>query len=95
MDVKMYAIYDDAVSEYLTPFFANSDKQAMQVLRSSLAKESQLVMYPSNYTLWRLGDLDTEQGIVTQGSKSEVSSLAELIPPALKQYALDGTTFGL
>ena len=91
MDVKMYAIYDDAVSEYLTPFFANSDKQAMQVLRSSFAKESQLVMYPANYTLWRLGELDTESGIVTQGSKSEVVDMVNLIPVGLQQYAVDGS----
>lgn len=91
MNVKMYAIHDEAVGEYLTPFFANSDKQAMQVLRSSFAKESQLVMYPANFSLWLLGDMDTTEGIIVQGQKCEVCSLASLIPPALKEFALDGT----
>lgn len=90
MLVQMYAIYDDAVGEYLTPFFANTDKQAMQILRSSFSKESQLVMYPSNYTLWLLAKLDTVDGDLLI-EKSQVSTLVNLIPPALKEFALDAS----
>lgn len=91
MNIKMYAIYDESISEYLTPFFAQSDKHAISTVKSSLSKDSTLVLYSGSFSLWCLGDFDTEEGLLSQGSMSEVCSIVKILPSALYNYVLDGS----
>lgn len=95
MNMKMYAIFDDKIGEFLTPFFAPSDKHATKIVRDSFSSESQLVLYPGDYTLQRLGDFDTEKGLLSQDSMSEVCSIRSLVPVSLRRFVLDGSYGGV
>lgn len=95
MNMKMFAIFDDKIGEFLTPFFAPSDKHAVKIVCGSFSPESQLVFYPSDYTLQCLGDFDTEKGLLSQGSMSEVCSIRSLVPVPLRRYVLDGSYGGV
>lgn len=94
-NVKMYAIYDSKINEYLTPFFAPGDKHALRILSGSLVGDSQLLLYPSDYSLWCLGDFDTEEGLLSQGAMKEISSIRNLVPVSLRSSALDGSFGGV
>ena len=89
--MKIYSIYDIATEQYAPPFFADNDKIAKKIVKGSFVAGSMLLQYPGDYVLWMLGDFDVEQGIITQGNKSELCSLSELVPPSLHDSVLDGS----
>lgn len=91
MNIEMYAIYDESIGEYLTPFFCQNEKHAISTVKSSLSKDSTLVLYAGSYFLWCLGDFDTEEGLLCQGRKSEVCSIVKILPSALYNFVLDGS----
>ena len=93
-DIKMYAIFDSKTNEYVTPFFAAGDKHALRILSGTLVGDCQLLLYPSDYSLWCLGDFDTEAGLVSQGSMKLISSIRNLVPVSLRTRALDGSFGG-
>lgn len=90
--MNMYAIYDKKVDSYLTPFFAEDDKFAKRIVVNSLSAQSAFVQYPSDYVLCFIALVDLSSGSIRQEHDAEgISLVKDLIPVALKKYALDGT----
>lgn len=89
----MYSIFDRPTQEHALPFVAGTDEAAFRMVRGSLAPQSQLVLYPSDYAIVQVGFFDSETGIVEPVYKV-VEEIKSLIPTGLREYALDGTFFG-
>lgn len=88
----MYAIYDKKVDSYLTPFFAEDEKFAKRIVVNSLSAQSAFVQYPSDYVLCFMAVVQLHSGLVHQANDPEgVALIKDLIPVALKKFALDGT----
>lgn len=88
--MNLYCLYDSKVKEFVTPFFAPSDDHASQVVRNSFAKNSHLVLYPSDYSLYIMASFDETTGDITP-DKREILSISHIIPLSLRKYCLDGT----
>ena len=94
MKQKIYSIYDRATSDHAMPFVAGSDEVAFRMVRGSFAPQSQLILYPSDYSVVQLGNFDSETGIVEPEYKV-VEVISALITVGLREYALDGTFGGV
>lgn len=95
MNMKMYSVFDNKIDEFVTPFFAESDKQAMRMIQNSLGSQSQLVLYPADYELFCLAEFNSGDGQLTGVNKHSVSKVIKLIPIGLRKFALDGSFGGV
>lgn len=90
MKQNVYSIYDRATMDYSTPFFAVTNEAALRAVKGAFNSQSQLVLYPSDYVIYVLGEFDSESGSILSIVK-EVMEIKNLIPASLRQFALDGT----
>lgn len=92
MRITVYAMYDKATKQYTTPYFADRDEVAKRILLNSLSAQSQLVLYPSDYSLYMVGVFCDETGSLHPVSEPQlVCEMRNLIPVGLRKYAIDGT----
>lgn len=66
MNLKIYAIYDTKAENFNTPFFMNTNGQAIRAF-ADLANDtnSTINKHPADYRLFLIGDFDTDSGTVT------------------------------
>lgn len=89
--MKIYSIYDTATEQYAPPFFADNIKIAHKIVRQSIVPGSVLLQYPGDYHLWYLGDINLDDGTISQDDKVDLCCLSELVPPSLYDSVLDGS----
>lgn len=66
MKMCLTAIKDIAVGLFMKPVPVNSTVEAQRAfMTESVNPKSQINMYPTDLSLWYLGDIDMETGIVT------------------------------
>jgi len=89
--VKVFALHDSAVKTFFPPngerFTANAIRSFEQACRQ---EGSQLALYPSNFQLYELGEMDDETGILEAHSPVRlVASATEFarksVTPQLKE----------
>jgi len=69
---KMVAVWDNALQEYLNPFFVPALGVAIRSFGDEARKQdSPIHAHPECYTLCHLGDFDTETGEITPRSDQE------------------------
>lgn len=90
MKHNVYSIYDRATMDYSTPFFAVTDEAAIRAVKGAFNPQSQLILYPSDYVVYVLGEFDSESGSILSVVR-ELKEIKNLIPVSLREFALDGT----
>lgn len=101
MVLGIFSVYDVKSNQYFSPFYAKNFELAKRSLTLSFNSESMLVHYPSDYSLWLLGEFDDEDGVITTvvidddgnsvPARERLVEIRELIPESLQQFALDGS----
>lgn len=64
MRLKLYAIHDQAVKEFIGPEVCKTHAEAERKFRMNVNKEENGFLYanPENFNLYHIGDYDTEKG---------------------------------
>lgn len=66
MKMIMYSIYDSAVECFARPMFVNTQAQIMRMLKDEMENaDSSLAKHPYDYALFRVGEFNDSDGIVT------------------------------
>ena len=91
MIYRLFSVYDEKTKTYTVPFFAQTNEIAKRTVLGSFSSTSQLVLYPSDYILYCLGSIDDTTGAIEPVSAIRINAISELIPVALRKFALDGT----
>lgn len=60
----IYAVHDSVVGEYNTPFLCNSQELAIRMIVVAAQRDDSVRTNPDDYTLWCLGEMDTESGVI-------------------------------
>lgn len=67
MKVQIISVYDAAVGEYLQPTQVRTTLEGLRAFKDAVNNpQSDFHKWPSDYTLFNLGEFDTETGIFTQ-----------------------------
>lgn len=75
--MKMFAVYDSKVEAYMTPFFMRSRGEALRAWETTVNDEkSSMHRYPSDYTLFEIGEYDELCGIATSHASKVSLGLA-------------------
>jgi len=65
METHIFTVYDSAASRFLEPFCAPTIEFAMREFKTAANQEGhQFAKYPSDYTLFHIGQFDAEKGKV-------------------------------
>lgn len=63
MKLNFYAIFDKAIGAYMRPFVMQADGQAIRMFHDECVNaDSPLSKHPEDYTLFRLGSFDDNEG---------------------------------
>jgi hypothetical protein len=64
---KIFAVYDSKAASFMTPYFALNQGLAIRSF-AHLARDqnSYVSSFPTDFTLFELGSIDLENGIMTQ-----------------------------
>lgn len=63
--MKIYAVYDEKAEMFGTPQFFKSDGMALRTLQDMVTQnESIIANHPEDFSLYRLGDYDDNQGLL-------------------------------
>lgn len=66
MKLKMYGIYDDKAITFGHPFFQPREEMAIRMMHSLVNdQDTQHAKHPKDFSLYELGEYDTDTGIVT------------------------------
>lgn len=79
---KIFAVYDSKAASFMTPYFALNQGLAIRSF-SHLARDhnSYVSSFPADFTLFELGTIDLESGIMTQHDHAQnLGSAAAFIP---------------
>lgn len=86
--MEMYAIRDEKMGLYMTPFFSPNLITAMRNLTGALRqKDSMLAQFPGDFSLYKLADFDKETGLFQANEPkfmATISSLAQQEVPSGK-----------
>ena len=63
MMFKMYAIKDE-LSEFASPLAIQDDAQAKRYFRYEVSKTKLMSDNPEDFSIWEVGDFDSETGVV-------------------------------
>lgn len=81
MNLSVFALYDQKAKAFLQPFFLPNEEVAKRAMTQHLQNpDTEISKFPSDYTLFQLGDYDDNTGEI-KPEKTPVCSLVELIPP--------------
>ena len=65
MKMNFYSIFDSAVNAYMRPFVMQADAQAIRMLGDeSVRADSDISGHPEDYSLFRLGSFDDNEGLL-------------------------------
>lgn len=63
---KIFTVYDSKIESYQSPFTANHKGYALRDFeRVANDKSTQIGQYPSDFTLFEIGEYDTQTGKIT------------------------------
>lgn len=65
MKMCVFAVYDKAVSLFMSPIFMRSEAEAVRALRVAMAGDHAFTQSPDDYALYDLGEFDEAQGLFT------------------------------
>ncbi len=83
MKLNVYSIYDQASGLYSRPFFTQSDAQAVREFTDiALDAEHAIGKHPADYTLFRLGIYDDNNGKLTNEDNSSLGNALERVASA-------------
>lgn len=65
MKTKVYAVMDNKLSAFMTPFFSHNDETAQRSILVALSHaESAIAVAPDDYDLYKIGIFDDESGLI-------------------------------
>lgn len=67
MKIKIYSIYDSKAQAFNSPFYARSKGEAIrnfQHMANEDKPDNMVWHYPEDYSLFELGDFDSEKGLL-------------------------------
>ena len=80
MKMNMYTIFDAAANVYMRPFFFQADGQAQRAFQDLSNDDNHEVgKHPEDYTLFRVGSFDDNEGKVTSQSPFKIINGAEAV----------------
>lgn len=63
MKLQVYAIYDGVAGAFMTPFFMQTDGQAIRAFSDNLnSEDSMLAQHPADFVLYNIGEFDDSTG---------------------------------
>lgn len=63
MKMNFYSVFDSAVNAYMRPFVMQADNQAIRMFTDEAVNaESDISKHPEDYSLFRLGSFDDNEG---------------------------------
>lgn len=66
MKVKVYSVRDKLVGEYMPPVTGQSDAAMVRNFGDAVLKgDTSISKHPEDYTIERIGEMDTETGVIT------------------------------
>lgn len=66
MKTGMYSVYDSKANCFCTPFFSENDATAVRAFRYAANDQTiEIGKYPSDFTLFAIGQFDSETGQVS------------------------------
>lgn len=72
MNIKLYAIRDNKVG-FMAPYAQVNDEVAKRnFLTEKQQKNSMISIYPEDFELWKIGEMDEKTGIITQETMHEI-----------------------
>ncbi len=87
MKLNVYSIYDQASGLYCRPFFTQSDGEAIRSFQDiSTDAEHPIGKHPEDYTLFRLGIFDDQDGTLYDENNSSLATALELIASTRKTH---------
>lgn len=72
MKHQIYVIYDQAAKIYNTPVFLINNDVAIRTVLNLVNSDSELANHPEDYTLFRIGEYDTDTAQIDNLSAPEV-----------------------
>ena len=87
MILKIYSVYDKGIEGYMRPWFAQADGQALRLFIDEVDGDSPMAKHPEDYSLFRIGSFDDENGTITC---DEVKCLARAHEVQTKKVNGDG-----
>lgn len=83
MKLYVFSIYDKAVGAFVQPFYSRSQGEALRSFSEAVNKEgNQLKSHASDYTLYRLGEWDDNNGLYGCSDPIRVISALECLADA-------------
>ncbi len=81
MLMHVYSIYNTASGSYMRPFTAHADGEASRLFSDLVADEKHPVgMHPEDYSLYRLGSFNDQNGALTiEGAPECLCTAMELV----------------
>lgn len=71
MQKKIYGVYDEKTEMFNEPYYSFTDAQAKRAFTDAVNDPGHpFGMHPADYTLFRLGTLDTSTGVITAEKNS-------------------------
>lgn len=68
MKLKLFVVYDSKTESYGVPFFrdftANALREWSEVASNKSDKQNQIAKFPSDFTLFEIGEYDQQTGVV-------------------------------
>jgi hypothetical protein len=85
METNVYAVYDKKAGTFGVPIFLQNDEVAKRALQTSVLNDPSFNMYPSDYSLGRLGTYNDQTGKITPAEMVEVvCEIQEIHTAAIK-----------
>lgn len=80
MKLNIYSIFDQACGLYSRPFFTQSDGEAIRSFTDiSTDAEHPIGKHPEDYTLYRLGIFDDQNGLLTNEENTSLATALERV----------------
>lgn len=86
MILKMYSIYDNAAKTFNKCMFFSQDGEALRALIQEVNREdSMLCKHPEDYTMFRLGMMDTDNGEIIPETPEKIAFALEYKEGSLRK----------
>lgn len=80
MTLELYAIFDSKLGGYLAPFSSANRSTAMRQFETAVMQEDHdFNIHAEDYSLWRLAQYDTEEGIILPTEKLCIAYAHEVL----------------
>ena len=80
MKQKIYAVKDIVAEEFQPPFFLKNDALAIKEFGKACEnKETQWYQHPSDYSMYYLGEFDTETGTLTESELKQLANATQFV----------------